>query len=97
MQDPLPGHEMHQVVIAAPPRSDGKTYSGLVSFAASEPVEVIVLDPFKLMTTTMKADSLPFGGAALTFHHSSGKPFTVEYTIDAMAKVSTPTVDSPNE
>jgi hypothetical protein len=34
-QDPLPGHETHQVVIAAPPRSDGKTYSGLVTFVAS--------------------------------------------------------------
>jgi hypothetical protein len=88
---------MHQVVIAAPPRSDGKIYSGLVTFAASEPVEVIVLDPFKLMTTTMKADSLPFEGGALTFHHSGGKSFTVEYTIDAMAKASTPTVDSPDE
>ena len=96
MQDPLPGHEMHQVVIAAPPRSDGKIYSGLVTFAASVPVEVIVLDPFKLMITTIKADSLPFEGAALTFHHSGGKPFTVEYTIDAMAKASTPAVESTN-
>ena len=28
MQDPLPGHQLHQIVIAAPPRSDGKIYSG---------------------------------------------------------------------
>jgi hypothetical protein len=90
IQDPLPGHETHQVVIAAPPRSDGKTYSGLVTFAASVPVEVIVLDPFKLMTTTMKADSLPFEGSALTFHHSGGKPFTVEYTINAIVETSQP-------
>jgi hypothetical protein len=86
MRDPLPGHEMHQVVIAAPPRSDGKIYSGLVTFAASVPVEVIVFDPFKLMITTMKANSLPFEGASLTFHQSEGKPFTVEYTIDATVK-----------
>ncbi|HET6589667.1 MAG TPA: hypothetical protein VFG45_05840, partial [Candidatus Nitrosocosmicus sp.] len=32
MQDPLPGHEMHQIVIAAPPRDDGKIYSGIASF-----------------------------------------------------------------
>lgn len=83
IQDPLPGHEMHQVVTAAPSRSDGKIYSGLVTFSASVPVEVIVFDPFKLMTTTTKADSLPFEGAALTFHQSEGKPFTVEYTINA--------------
>jgi hypothetical protein len=86
MQDPLPGHEMHQVVIAAPSRSDGKVYSGLVTFSASVPVEVITFGPFKLMTTTTKADSLPFEGAALTFHQSDGKPFTVEYTIDATVK-----------
>ena len=90
MQDPLPGHEMHQVVIAAPPRSDGKIYSGLVTFAASVPVEVIVFDPFKLMTITTKADLLPFEGAALTFHQSDGKPFTVEYTINATVKPPQP-------
>ncbi|MDQ4018120.1 MAG: hypothetical protein M3129_06215 [Thermoproteota archaeon] len=38
------------------------------------------------MTTTMKANLLPFEGAALTFHQSEGKPFTVEYTIDATVK-----------
>jgi hypothetical protein len=91
MQDPLPGHEMHQVVIAAPPRSDGKTYSGLVTFATSVPVEVIVFDPFKLMTTTTtKADLLPFEGAALTFHQSDGKLFNVEYTINATVKPPQP-------
>ena len=83
IQDPLPGHEMHQVVTAAPSRSDGKIYSGLVTFSASVPVEVIVFDPFKLMTTTAKTDSLSFEGAALTFHQSEGEPFTVEYTINA--------------
>jgi hypothetical protein len=39
IQDPLPGHEMHQVVTAAPSRSDGKIYSGLVTFSASVPVK----------------------------------------------------------
>jgi hypothetical protein len=90
MQDPLPGHEMHQVVIAAPPRSDGKIYSGLVTFTASVPVEVIVFDPFKLVTTTTQADLLPFEGAALTFHQSDGKLFTVDYTINATVKPSQP-------
>jgi hypothetical protein len=90
MQDPLPGHETHQVVFAAPPRSDGKIYSGLLTFAASVPVEVIGFNPFKLMTTTMKADLLPFEGAALTFHQSEGKPFTVEYTINATIKPPQP-------
>jgi hypothetical protein len=28
VQDPLPGHETHQIIRALPPRSDGKMYSG---------------------------------------------------------------------
>jgi hypothetical protein len=42
-QDPLPGHETHQAVVAAPPREDGKIYSGVATFTASQPVEVVVL------------------------------------------------------
>jgi len=37
MQDPLPGHEAHQIVIALPPRDDGKMYSGQVTYSASNP------------------------------------------------------------
>jgi hypothetical protein len=42
-QDPLPGHEAHQIVMAAPPREDGKIYSGVATFTASQPVEAVVL------------------------------------------------------
>ena len=35
MQDPLPEHESHQIVIAAPPRDDGKIYSGIATYTAS--------------------------------------------------------------
>ena len=42
-QGPLPGHEAHQAVIAAPPREDGKIYSGVATFTASQPVEAVVL------------------------------------------------------
>ena len=42
-QDPLPGHESHQIVLAAPPREDGMIYSGVATFSASQPVEVVVL------------------------------------------------------
>ena len=47
MQDPLPGHESHQVVVAAPPRDDGRIYSGIASFTASQPVEVVLLHEYK--------------------------------------------------
>ena len=43
IQDPLPGHESHQVVIAAPLRDDEKIYSGIASFTSSQPVEVVIL------------------------------------------------------
>jgi hypothetical protein len=47
MQDPLPGHETHQVVIAALPRDDGRIYSGLASITSSQPVEVVLLHMYK--------------------------------------------------
>ncbi len=64
MQDPLPGHEAHQIVIAAPPRDDGKIYSGIASFTASQPVEVVMLHPYTSgVNTTDTGEPLnaPFG------------------------------------
>ena len=51
IQDPLPGHEAHQIVIALPPRDDGKMYSGQVTYSASKPVEIVVLNPFNATAT----------------------------------------------
>lgn len=64
IQDPLPGHEMHQIVIAAPPRDDGKIYSGIASFTSSQPVEVVMLHPYKPgqnSTGTGEPLNAPFG------------------------------------
>ena len=47
MQDPLPGHESHLIVIAAPSRDDGKIYSGIATYAVGQPVEVVVLQSYK--------------------------------------------------
>lgn len=47
MQDPLPNHETHQVAIVAPPREDGKIYSGIVSYTSSQPVEVVILHKYE--------------------------------------------------
>ena len=60
MQDPLPGHQSHQIVIAAPPRADGKIYSGIVTFVASVPVEVIVLHDYKSILNST-ADTQKYG------------------------------------
>jgi hypothetical protein len=42
-QDPLPGHEQHQATIILPPKEDGSIYTGILTFTASKPVEVVVL------------------------------------------------------
>jgi hypothetical protein len=42
MQDPLPGHEEHQAAIILPLRQDGSVYSGVITYTASAPVEVVV-------------------------------------------------------
>jgi hypothetical protein len=44
--DPVPGHSSHQLALAAPPRQDGKIWSGVVTFTASKPVDVVVLHPY---------------------------------------------------
>jgi hypothetical protein len=122
-QDPVPGHEMHQLVLAAPPRQDGNIWSGVVTFTASKPVEVVVLHPYNKPQTvnqtvgeplnapnpfapgqniaitlmTKQTDrpifsgSLPFAGTALAFHTTTGEPFIVTYTLDAVAKSPTTT------
>jgi hypothetical protein len=43
IQDPVPGH---QLALVAPPREDGKIWSGVVTFTASKPVDVVVLHPY---------------------------------------------------
>lgn len=52
VQDPLPGYESHQVVIAAPLRDDGKIYSGIASFTSSQPVEVVILHKYNLASNS---------------------------------------------
>src|SRR5215207_4524902 len=42
IQDPLPGHEEHQAVILLPLREDGSIYSGVLTYTASAPVEVVI-------------------------------------------------------
>lgn len=68
MQDPLPGHEAHQIVIALPPRDDGKMYVGQVTYSASKPVEVVVLNPFNATAadeTTGQPLNAPFGNGSV--------------------------------
>jgi hypothetical protein len=46
----------------------------------------IVDVPIEIKWNRDKLRSFEFTGSALVFHKTSGKPFTVTYTIDAVAK-----------
>jgi hypothetical protein len=52
-KDPLKGHESHQVAVILPPREDQAVYSGVISFIASKPVEVVTLHDYTLGNTTI--------------------------------------------
>jgi plastocyanin len=43
-QDPLPGHEEHQRATILPFRQDNVTYSGVLTYTATAPVEVVILN-----------------------------------------------------
>src|SRR5215210_482656 len=42
--DPLPGHEEQQMATILPFRQDGSLYSGVLTYTATEPVEVAILN-----------------------------------------------------
>jgi hypothetical protein len=68
--DPLPGHSGHQLVMALAPRSDGKVWVGTVTWTASKPVEVVVLQNYNSSVTGADAAhgqplTAPFGNGAV--------------------------------
>ena len=46
IQDPLPGHESHQLALILPPRDDGAIYQGTFTYTASKPAEIVILQNF---------------------------------------------------
>jgi hypothetical protein len=42
--------------------------------------------PVKVTDKQISTGSLQFTGSALVFHKTSGEPFTVTYTVDAVAR-----------
>ena len=75
--DPTPGHEeFHQAAIALPLREDGKIYRGIVTYTASQPVEVVVLHPFNATLDTNGTSPMPLtvqgqNDTAITLMHES--------------------------
>ncbi|MGE0243106.1 MAG: hypothetical protein AB7P56_04185 [Nitrososphaeraceae archaeon] len=46
VQDPLPGHEAHQLALILPPRDDKGIYQGTLTYTASKPTEVVILQNY---------------------------------------------------
>ena len=70
--DPAPGHSGHQLVMALPPRDDGKVWVGTVTWTASKPVEIVVLHGYN---ATVKPDSEH--GSPLTAPIAPGKQVAI--------------------
>ena len=45
-----------------------------------------IIQPIQINGTGLSSGSFVFEGSALVFHKASGEPFTVTYTVDAVAK-----------
>lgn|SRR5215212_2640214 len=50
--DPLKGHEGHQAAVILPPRNDSAVYSGTLTFTASKPVQVAVINMYNIDNAT---------------------------------------------
>jgi hypothetical protein len=46
--DPLKGHEGHQAAVILPPRNDSALYVGTLTFTASKPVQVAVINKYDI-------------------------------------------------
>jgi hypothetical protein len=63
--DTLPGHSMHQAVVVLPQRTDGKIWVGTISWSASKPVELRLLQNYN---------------TSLTLDAVHGKPVTAPFS-----------------
>jgi hypothetical protein len=118
--DTLPGHQMHQAVVVLPQRTDGEVWVGTISWSASKPVELRLLQNYNTSVTADPAHGKPvtapfsngesaislllasngaatvpsyysgsmnFAASQVAFHTLGGLPFTITYTVDAVAKI----------
>ncbi len=59
---------------------------------ALSPMTLFSDTPVSITNTPISTGSFTFAGSALVFHKTDGQPFTVTYTLDAIAKPLTPEV-----
>lgn len=57
--DTLSGHEEHQAVVVLPQRTDGKIWIGILSWSASKPVEVRLLQNYDVSVQPDEAHGKP--------------------------------------
>ena len=59
--DPLKGHEGHQAAVILPPRNDSALYAGTLTFTASKPVQVAVINTYNIDNATSSQAAGRFG------------------------------------
>lgn len=59
--DPLKGHEGHQAAVILPPRNDSALYTGTLTFTASKPVQVAVINMYNIDNATSSQAAERFG------------------------------------
>jgi hypothetical protein len=59
--DPLKGHEGHQAAVILPPRNDSALYAGTLTFTASKPVQVAVINMYNIDNATSSQAAESFG------------------------------------
>jgi hypothetical protein len=92
-QDPLRGHESHQATVILPPRDDGGLYSGVVTYTASVPVEVAVIQSYDLDNVTTAEIPDEFG-ALLTSPAPWSEGDTVTPLMMSVDYANSPTTSS---
>lgn len=68
---------------------NGKWIDNTTRIALS-PMTLFSETPVSITNTPISTGSFTFAGSALVFHKTDGQPFTVTYTLDAIAKPLTP-------
>lgn len=92
-QDPLRGHESHQATVILPPRDDGGLYSGVLTYTASVPVEVAVIQVYDLDNVTTAEIPEEFG-AILTSPAPWSEGDTVTPLMMSVDYANSPTISS---
>lgn len=57
----MKGHEGHQAAVILPPRNDSALYAGTLTFTASKPVQVAVINMYNIDNATSSQAAERFG------------------------------------